>query len=184
MALTYFSSLLFWGNADRIKAVFLAVAVHEASHLLALSAFHCRVSAIKLRLNGLCICYSGIDRPIEAFFSNIAGPVGGLVFSFLGKLCQHGLLPEWLFVSFRISLFLSLFNFMPVCPLDGGAAVRILLESRLEHNETEKILRNFGGFFSVLLIFSGLACILKNCGFGVSLAGVWILCANILGTAE
>ena len=179
LALAYFSSLLFWGDADRVKAVFLAVAVHEVSHLLALSLFRCRVSAMKLRLNGLCICYSGSDRPREVFFSNIAGPVGGLLFFLLGKLCPECLLPDWFSVSCRISLFLSLFNLVPVCPLDGGAAAKILLGTCLEYNEIERLLRGFGVCFSAFLIFSGLVCLMKNSGFGVSLAGVWILCANI-----
>lgn len=184
LALAYFSWLLFRGNVDRIKAVFFAVAVHEASHLLALSFFHCRVSAMKLRMNGLCICYSGNDRPKEAFFFHMAGPVGGLLFFLLGKLSPCRLLPEWLFVSCRISFFLSLFNLLPAFPLDGGTAARIILESHLEHSKTERLLRSFGVWLSVLLIFTGLVCIMKNSGFGASLAGVWILCANISETAE
>lgn len=179
LAIAYFSALLFLGNSDKIRAVTIAVAVHEVSHLLALSFFNCRIFSVKLRLNGLCIGYTGNDRPFEVIFSDLAGPLGGLLFFLLGKLCTDCILPEWLLMSCRISLFLSIFNLLPVYPLDGGNAVKTFLESLSEKNEKEQIIKCFGAVFAVGLIFWGLFCMMINSGFGISLAGIWILCANI-----
>lgn len=181
LAAAYFSLLLFLGNGEKGKAVITAVFVHEASHLLSLMAFHCQISSVKLRLDGLCIEYSGNGGTREAVFSNMAGPVGGFLFFLFGKLFQDSFLPPWLSMSCRLSLFLSLFNSMPVYPLDGGAAVKKLLEAHLAQEETEKFLKSTGTGFSVLLLLAGLVCLMKNSGFGLTAAGIWILCANISG---
>ena len=178
-AILFFSALLFWGNPDKTVAVILAVAVHEVSHLLSLAVFKCRILSVNLRLNGLCIRYSGNGGVYEKFFSSMSGPVGGWVFFLFGRLCPPAALPDWLKMSCNISLFLSLFNSMPVWPLDGGCALKILLASFSDRKETDGIITAFGVCFSVLLIFSGLFFIMKNGGFGAVLAGVWLLSANI-----
>lgn len=178
-AIAYFSLLLFFGKPDQTAAVLLAVGVHEVSHLLSLAFFNCSVSSVNVGLNGLCINYSGKDRPVEAFVSSTAGPVGGFLFYLLGKLLPDHALPLWFIMSSRISLFLSLFNSLPAYPLDGGYALNILLTPVLENGVRERIIRAAGLCFSCLLILSGLAFLMKNGGFGASAAGIWLLCANI-----
>ncbi len=179
LATVFFSSLLFWGKPDKTVAVILAVAVHEASHLLSLAVFKCRILSVHLSLNGLCIRYSGNNGMFEKFFSSMSGPVGGWIFFLFGRLCPSAALPDWLKMSCNISLFLSLFNSMPVYPLDGGCALKILLSSLSNRNEADGIITAFGVCFSVLLIFSGLFFVMKNGGFGAAIAGVWLLSVNI-----
>lgn len=178
-AIVYFTLLMSCGTRDKTVAVVFAVIVHELSHLLALSIFGCRISSVLLSLKGLCIKYTDNEHYCERFISYMAGPLGGLIHFVFGELCGKAVLPEWFILSCRVSIFLSMFNIMPLFPLDGGYAADIILSFLIGNDASSRILRIFGLVFSVSLMLSGLVCLVKDSGFGLSIAGLWLLCANI-----
>lgn len=178
-AAAFFSSMLFLGDTESAAAVILASAVHEASHLIMLVVYDYRIASIEMNMNGLCIKYAGKEDMTSKFLSNISGPLGGVLFYILEKLPGAAAFPQWLILSCRVSLFLSLFNLMPVFPLDGGYCAYVILGLLVGFDISEKIIKALGALFSVMIITVGLAFIANDLGIGAMTAGMWLLCANI-----
>ncbi len=178
-AAAFFSSMLFLGDMDSAAAVILAAAVHEMSHLLMLVVHDYRITSIEMNMNGLCIRYAGKEDMTSKFLSNISGPLGGVIFYMLEKLPAAAVFPPWLILSCRVSLFLSLFNLMPVFPLDGGYCGYVILGLLMGFDISEKIIKALGVLFSVMIITVGLAFMANDLGIGAMTAGMWLLCANI-----
>jgi Zn-dependent protease len=120
--------------------VFVSVLVHELGHALMAEAFGCPASIVLYHFGGLAMHHPGFQytRRVRMMII-IAGPAAGLLLYGLVELLlfadwQLRFLPDaWvtspLFIAALINLkfvnlFWSLFNLLPVYPLDGGQLCR------------------------------------------------------------
>ena len=112
-----------------LLAAFLAALIHELCHLTMVVLLKGTVRHIRVDIGGAQI---GARLPgwMEEFLSSLAGPVGSLL---LVLLCHR--LPR-LAVCGCIQ---GLYNLLPIYPLDGGRALRCLLE-RICPTKAETIL--------------------------------------------
>lgn len=117
-ALIYLALILLVFPLRWIMAGLLAAAVHEIGHLAVLRLFGGRVGAIGITANGAYIAACGLP-PWQELLCVLAGP-----------LCGLSLLPlsRWLPRTAICAVLQSLFNLLPVYPLDGGRAVRCIAE--------------------------------------------------------
>ena len=114
-----------------VLAWLLAVAVHEGCHMLAV--WLCGGSLESLRLNGwgASMVANDLTAPQE-LLCVLAGPIGGAVV----------LLPlmRYLPATAVCGLLQSAYNLLPFIDLDGGRALRIVLEFLLPKEKVERVI--------------------------------------------
>ncbi len=131
-------SSLLWG-----LVIFGSILVHEMGHALAGRALGVEPKGIVLHgFGGLCM----YDRPMSAgkgLLVTLAGPgagllLGGLAFVIGRVVSIPGPLLGWLVLT---NVFWSLFNLLPMLPLDGGMAVRHGLELVTTRGKAARVAR-------------------------------------------
>jgi Zn-dependent protease len=120
--------------------VFVSILVHELGHALMAEAFGCPASILLFHFGGLAMHHPGHNytRRVRMLII-IAGPMAGLllfglVFLILLADARFGFIPKaWLDAEpfemvvgslIFVNLFWSLFNLLPVYPMDGGQLSR------------------------------------------------------------
>ena len=127
-ALLIFALLYFFDSQGFYGALLPAMAVHELGHYLFLRYAGTPVRRISLGLFGAEMDYWGELEGVRGFMAVAAGPIFGFAYALC---CSFG--GEFWQFSGEISILLSLFNLLPVLPLDGG---RIMLMAAGERGNT------------------------------------------------
>lgn len=125
--------LILYGSGELLLPLAAAVAVHEAGHLCAIYALGGCVTAVKFNICGVCLEYdtSGITYSKELMCA-ISGPIAGMAAALAAV--QFG---NSVFVG--VSLAFSVFNLLPVRPLDGGRAVFCIAANFLDLQAAERL---------------------------------------------
>ncbi len=101
-----------------VLAWLLAVTVHEFGHFMALKLCRVPVYAIEIAPTGVKMT-TGELRGREALLCALAGPIFGLSLTLFAKF-----IPCTAFCGFLQGMF----NLLPIYPLDGGRALRAILQ--------------------------------------------------------
>jgi len=97
-----------------------AVCLHELFHFAAVKLYRGKIRIFSLNLGGADMeCTDLSDKAY--MLSVLAGPLGGLLLVLLGRWLPRLAICSWL---------LSVYNLLPVLPLDGGQALRIMLKDK------------------------------------------------------
>ena len=150
-------------------SVLIAVLVHESGHILAIYAVGMKVTRIGLELSGLKIEYNGSKSGNPDLISALAGPIAGLVYyavaiKMYGAFC----------LSAHLSLLYSLFNLLPVYPLDGGRAVLILSQGLFGEEQGSAYAKKLSRALCAVFVLFGLICFFKGEGGAMLASGIWL----------
>lgn len=127
---------------------FAATAVHELCHIAMIKFYGVKLRSISIAITGAAISTDAM-MPIQELFCALAGPIGGIFPMILINV----------FPYFALSAAIqSVYNLLPVYPLDGGRAVKCLIECFKGEEQAVKA--------SMLISLVVLA--------AVSVAGVWL----------
>lgn len=139
---------------DWFAAALCAALFHESCHALAIILLGGRIMRIHIGIRGAVIDTEIPDRRGE-LIASLAGPFGSL---FLLALCH------WFPKLSICACIQGLFNFLPVLPLDGGRALRCVLE--LLHIPKGECILKFVEIltFISLLFFSAVGTIMFSLG--------------------
>lgn len=97
-----------------VAAAVLAATVHEGGHLLALRLCGCRTDRLVFGLSGAVIESESLP-PWKELICVLAGPAAGLMLLFLVR---------WFPRLALCGAIHSLYNLLPIYPMDGGRAIR------------------------------------------------------------
>lgn len=163
-------TLLYVSLEDRELAALLpAVLIHELGHLAAMRLLGLRLCALRLELTGLCIRYSGAPNRWERFLTAAAGPALGLIYAQLASCMGWEL-------TAGLSLLLSLFNLLPVQPLDGWQMAAALCSGA----RSGRVLDTLGVLVSVAVLCLGIGLARQGSGFGLCTVGICLLISQII----
>lgn len=112
-----------------VGAMILAAAVHELGHYLAVCLCGGRIERFQIGLDGAVMSIRGLT-PAQELLCALAGPAFGLMVLLFAR---------WLPRTALCAGAHTLYNLLPVYPLDGGRALRCALELRLPMEKVAKI---------------------------------------------
>ena len=164
----------------------LALVWHECGHLLIMRVLgRCPEEITLSPVGGLMTCdVSSLPRGRQALIY-----LGGPLFSLLGYvLCYAALLRPsaavpFLLDSLRAHLLLTLFNLLPVLPLDGGQALGTLMRRR---PAVQRVLTGGGFLCGVALIVFSMYSALKKGAFqpAPALTGCFLIYLNTVSVQQ
>ena len=99
-----------------------AILLHECGHMIALCLFRAKLVSARVTPFGMTLTHTPLSSPCK----NAAVALSGPLFGIIGYIVSHysGHFP----LFSMISLYLSLFNLIPIASLDGNRILRSLLE--------------------------------------------------------
>lgn len=161
--------LIFTLRWSELAALLVAAAFHELGHWFCLKWMHVPIYGISVSLSGPVLCCGEPSSRSEQVIAALSGPLAGLLlwitFSVPWPLCAE------------LSLYLSLFNLLPVLPLDGGRAIFAATQSL-------RLVRITGALTVVVTVVFGLYVLYKGYGLGVVLFGVWLMMLACQGSGN
>lgn len=120
----------------------IAAAVHEAFHLMAVYLLGGNVKSVCIGVGGAQIC-AQVQGKVKNLICILAGPIGGLSLLIVSDV----------FPSVSVCAFLqSIFNLLPIYPLDGGKVLSCILEDFCGVQRPETVLNAVFGILVILMI--------------------------------
>ena len=161
---------------------FLAVLIHELSHLIAMKIEGCAPKEIRLTPASVGIirdfkCSLLSERKI-AFAGPIGNIVTGIIFVSLFLIFKNQSLLQFALLNFITAAF----NLLPVCGLDGGTIlICFLTKSNISGQKAEQILRLITLTISLLsLFFATLLALNKTYNPSAFIIGIYLfICAPL-----
>lgn len=163
---------------SELAAIFTPVIVHELGHVVTLRLCGLRIRRFRADLGGLCIEYAGIATPLEHCAAAFAGPAAGLAYAFAASYFGKRSGNEVLILSAGVSFLLSVFNLLPVLPLDGGRIFSVAMTELLGSRRGDALTRGVGLVLSTALLMAGTWLMWRGDGTGLMLASLWLLIAQ------
>ena len=145
----FFALLLFWIPLPWLFAWISAIVIHEMCHYISVRILGGSVREIIVGFGGIQMRSDPMIR-WKSLFAILSGPVGGSLPIFLGSIFPRLAICCWI---------LSAYNLLPLSFLDGGHALRLLINK-------EKSMHFIEYCTLILLLFCTLyACVIWKIGY-------------------
>ncbi len=176
--------IVFIDSTLYLLLIALTVFLHECGHIFIYSRNSVIIDQICLQPFGVSITPQKehrIPHRVQLLCA-LAGPCVNLICAGLCYILSfYVVLPEWLTVFYMSSLFLGLFNLLPIAPLDGGRVLGVLI-SRIWNEYVSQLICAVCSFvFGVGMLIGG-TLILIDSGMNISLCflgGYILICLSV-----
>ncbi len=157
---------------------FIALIIHEASHILVSLAQGGKLDSVKVFPIGLnAVFKDDFYGESNRFFINISGPLTNLLIFLVCFSINTYYLHRSDNMRFfiLINIFLAIFNMLPVLPLDGGRIFRDILTSRIGLFKAYKYSRRVSKGLGLFIILIGIIQSYDNIyNFSLIFLGIYI----------
>jgi len=166
------SALLFYldDGIGILPWVLLSAMVHEGGHIGASILFGGKVEAAYLSIVGAELRFS-YSSPLSYLRENVvalAGPAVNLVVGCVLVWCGR-------LVPGMMSLYLGLFNLLPVCPLDGGRILFNVIAEYFGLSAAERVMMVSGGICIGIFVGLGVIAAVEYMNFTIIFGAAWLL---------
>lgn len=174
-AIALLSVLYFFCGFEAFFALLTAVCVHELGHILAIKAQGGNIPRLRFDISGICMCCSDFKTRKSEFAALFSGPFSGIVFAFATSYFGNQIYSSFLLTASGFSLLLSLYNILPILPLDGGRMLLCLVSSVLSDHKAKSVCKAMSLILSALVTLIGGFNISTEWGAAICLAGMILL---------
>lgn len=178
-AIMLMSALYYFGSFELISAIAAAAFVHEMGHFTALRVFGGSVCRIEMTAAGFNMNISGLSGKTQELVCTAAGPFAGLCFAYVFSCASNMWGSKWLGMCAGYSYVFTVFNLLPVYPLDGGRMLKIIMQL-VSGEKSQAICESAGLIVSLVITLAGLVLLYKGRGGAVLLAGIYTLILQLL----
>ena len=162
-------------SAADLIALLLPILIHELGHLTVLLLSGATIRGLRMEPHGLCIQYSGVLSEKAEIAAALSGAAAGLLYTLLIRCLKQYHSCHFLQMSADISLLLSVFNLLPVLPLDGGMALFHLAEILLDDHSAKRLCFVISVIFTGAVLLTGMILMLEGRGRALLAAGLWLM---------
>ncbi len=155
-------AVMVWLDTGLFLWIAAASVLHELGHLLMLWVFGGRVRRLELGLLGIRMEAEGSLSYGKEVLITLGGPAASLLGALVTARLTSFLCWPAGFISAGIHLTLGLFNLLPVPSLDGGRALRLLLEWKLLEDKARAVSRTVGWITAGGVAAAGLVILLQT----------------------
>ncbi len=157
---------------------FLAAVLHELGHIATLELLHSPPDTIRLTLFDIAIVDN--KKALRGTRRNLAVILSGAAVNYLFAALSYivFLSTGWkeLSVFTAAHLTLGIFNSLPVCSLDGGQALNIILQRRFDPEMCDRIMKIVSLIFLFPMALWGFLLLLQTrYNFTLLLASAWLI---------
>ena len=124
-----------------------AVALHELCHVLMMKLLRINILSVHIGARGTVIKTESMT-PIQELLCSLAGPIGGLL---------PIVILRWVPLMALCTAIHSAYNLLPVYPLDGGRALRCVLNCIVGANTANLISQTVSYCVIAVVLFTGVA---------------------------
>lgn len=165
-------------DLSELASVLTPAIVHELGHIVALRLYGLRIRRFSADLRGFCIEYGGFCTPLGHAVSALSGPAAGLAYAFAASYFGKQSGNEVLTLSAGVSLLLSVFNLLPILPLDGGRVFSIAACELLGGRRGDRLTKAVSLVLATALLMGGTWLMWQGEGTALTLAALWLLIAQ------
>lgn len=175
-AVLLLSALYYLRGLGSLAALLAAAAVHEAGHIAALRLYRIPIKGFCFTAEGMRINVGAVSDPAKQILCYACGPAAGIVFACIASGSSD---TAFFSEAAGVSLALSLFNLLPVLPLDGGRILSCLLCDVFRWHGADGFMYALGMTTAVAVTLAGLGLLRHELGIAVFFAGIYLVLSMI-----
>lgn len=162
-----------------LAALLMAALIHELGHVAALKLLGADILHIGFDVGGMCMSCAGLENRLCEFIALLSGPLFGGIFAFLCSYYGNMLNSEFLLTVSGFSFILTVYNLLPILPLDGGRMLKCLLTKILGVRGADRFCALSSTFLSALLGLLGGMQLKNEWGRAICFAGIILLISQM-----
>lgn len=172
------AAIYFLLDLETTLALLVPIVIHELGHLTVMQALRLSAHAMRVTVKGLQLEYGGYVSFAGLIAAAASGPAAGIIYAFAASWLGNRYANDYLLLSAGISTVLSLFNLLPVLPLDGGRILHTFAYCAAGRQFADKLIDICGFTVSVAMFALGAVLMWKGYGAGLEIAAIWLLLAQ------